>query len=154
MEDYLLDAEEVPRQKLYDADRSKRVINFFVDYLIYLVSYYALSFIVGIFLGLSGFYSEELVEDLSVWFTLIALVWMLLYYWLTEWLFKGRTIAKFITQTRAINSDGLFLTPGQAFVRALGRFIPFDPLSYLFGERGFHDMVSKTRVVDWPKDWK
>jgi hypothetical protein len=29
MEDYLLDAEEVPRQRLYDADRSKRVINFY-----------------------------------------------------------------------------------------------------------------------------
>ena len=154
MEDYLLDAEVVPQHKLYDADRSKRFVNFIVDYILYLVSYYALSFVGGLILGISGYYSEALVEEITVWFGLIAVVWWLLYYWLTEWLFKGRTPAKFITQTRAVTMDGLYLTPGRALGRALSRFIPFDPFSYLFGERGFHDMVSSTRVVDWPKEWK
>jgi uncharacterized RDD family membrane protein YckC len=154
MEEYLLDAEEVPRQKLYDADRGKRFLNFIIDYIGYLISYYALAFIAGIILGLSGLYSDELVDELGIWFTLIALIWMVLYYWLMEWLLKGRTIGKFLTQTRAVTKDDTFLTPGQALGRALGRLIPFDAFSYLFGERGFHDMVSNTRVVDWPKDWK
>jgi uncharacterized RDD family membrane protein YckC len=153
MQDYLLDSEEIPQRKLYDADRGKRFLNFIIDYVLYLISFYAIMFIAGVFLGIAGTYDEEVVDELTIVIGIFGLAWIVVFYWLFEWLLKGRTPAKYITQTRAVNMDGSFLTSGQALGRSLGRLIPFDRFSYLFGERGFHDMVGKTRVVDWPREW-
>ncbi len=154
MNDFLLDSDELPERKLYDADKGKRLLNLIIDQLLYFISFYTMAFILGLMLGFAGLYSEELLAELEVWFTVFALIWIVLYYWLSEWIFKGRTPAKFLTGTRAVTKDGLYLSPGQALGRSLGRLIPFDAFSYLFGDRGLHDMVSNTRVVDWPRNWK
>jgi len=67
------------------------------------------------------------------------------YYFLFE-LFGGRTPAKYLTKTKVINNDGN--KPGfkQIFLRSLGRVIPIDSLSFLFGS-GFHDYLSHTTVI-------
>jgi uncharacterized RDD family membrane protein YckC len=74
------------------------------------------------------------------------------YYCMLEGL-TGRTLGKFISGTYVVTADGLkpdFLT---ILGRTLCRFIPFEPLSFLFGDLGFHDRFSKTRVVrDQPKE--
>lgn len=69
-----------------------------------------------------------------------------------EILLKGRTPAKFITQTKAINNDGSKLTFGRAFGRTLCRYIPFEAFSF-FGHRpvGWHDSISKTVVISTRK---
>jgi uncharacterized RDD family membrane protein YckC len=61
----------------------------------------------------------------------------------------GRSIAKYITKTKVVNEKGETPSLGNAFVRSLCRFIPFDAFSFLGSENsGWHDKFSNTRVVE------
>jgi uncharacterized RDD family membrane protein YckC len=69
-----------------------------------------------------------------------------IYYSVQEGFF-GRTLGKLLTHTKVVNEDGSPLTLWRGFIRTLCRFIPLDALSYLVDPVGWHDVVSKTRVV-------
>ncbi len=84
-------------------------------------------------------------ENLLLNVTYILL--MLAYYILFEGLF-GRTPGKFVTGTRVVDADGEKVSGKQAILRSLSRFVPFEPLSFFFGEPGgWHDKWTKTFVV-------
>ncbi|MBB4806358.1 putative RDD family membrane protein YckC [Chryseobacterium defluvii] len=70
-----------------------------------------------------------------------------LYVFLMEYFIKGRTIGKYITGTKVISTDGSQPTLLEYFIRNISRFVPFDALSF-FGENGWHDNWSDTRVVN------
>lgn len=150
MEEVILDEDPLAAINLEPADKTKRFLNWFLDRVFSFILFNVLLFFIGLFLGFARAFSEEKVQLFESWALVLFILWLIGYYWLSEWFFNGRTLAKFITGTRAISKDGLFLTPGKALGRALGRFIPFDAFSFLFSD-GFHDMVSNTKVVDWPK---
>ncbi len=77
----------------------------------------------------------------------ISIVCYFLYYFLFEY-FKGQTPGKMITKSKMISSsDNRNFFFIRIFVRTLVRFIPFDILSYLFLDRGLHDICSKTEVI-------
>ena len=65
---------------------------------------------------------------------------------LFEKLFKGYTVGKLITGTRAIREDGKELTFKNAILRSLSRMVPFEPFS-AFGGSPWHDRWTKTRVI-------
>jgi uncharacterized RDD family membrane protein YckC len=74
----------------------------------------------------------------------------IVYYGLFETL-SGRTLGKLVTETRVVMRDGT--TPGNdaILIRTLCRQIPLEFLSFLFSipiPIGWHDMLSKTLVVD------
>jgi len=72
-----------------------------------------------------------------------------LYYTVLEAAF-GRTIGKLATRTRVVAADGGPASLGKVALRTLVRFIPFEPLSFLFGGEtpaGWHDSLSGTRVI-------
>jgi len=70
----------------------------------------------------------------------------LLYIFLMEYLTKGRTVGKYITGTKVISTDGSEPTFQDYFIRTISRVVPFDAFSF-FGENGWHDSWSSTRVV-------
>jgi uncharacterized RDD family membrane protein YckC len=70
----------------------------------------------------------------------------LLYYTLCEKLFKGYTLGKLITGTRAIREDGDELTVKNAVLRSLSRLVPFEAFSG-FRIRPWHDEWTNTMVV-------
>lgn len=70
----------------------------------------------------------------------------LLYYTICEKAFKGYTIGKMITGSRAIRDDGQELTFKDALLRSLSRIVPFEALSG-FGSRPWHDSWTNTTVV-------
>ena len=70
----------------------------------------------------------------------------IVYYTFCEKVFKGYTLGKLITGTRAIRDDGKELTIKDAFLRTLSRLVPFEVFSG-FSERPWHDSWSKTTVV-------
>jgi len=70
----------------------------------------------------------------------------LIYYTICEKLFKGCTLGKLITGSRAIREDGGALTFKDALLRSLSRIVPFEALS-AFGGHPWHDRWTKTRVV-------
>jgi uncharacterized RDD family membrane protein YckC len=70
----------------------------------------------------------------------------LIYYSFCEKAFKGYTLGKLITGTRAIRDDGGELTFKDALLRTLTRIVPFEAFSG-FGDRPWHDSWTKTSVV-------
>jgi uncharacterized RDD family membrane protein YckC len=68
------------------------------------------------------------------------------YYSICEAAFKGRTLGKLITGSRAIRMDGQDLTFKDTLLRSLSRMVPFEVFSGL-GSRPWHDSWTKTIVV-------
>ena len=130
-----------------DASKVKRFLNYVFDLFFIGILFIPVLFLVGFFGKLSGFEPA----DLEPYAGIMMLLWVFVYYLLMEWLFKGKTLAKFITRTQAVGQQGSPIDATQAFYRSLCRFIPFDNFTYLFLDSGFHDRFSKTRVVDLTK---
>ena len=137
------------------ASQGQRFLNYFIDNLVlrfglsyftgtavgYLLGVLAPDFIVRIALSESA-YSWELIT-ISV---LIAYVNYIIYYSICEKLFRGYTLGKLITGTRAIRQDGDELTFKDALKRSLVRCVPFEAFSG-FSTLTWHDSWTKTMVV-------
>ncbi|MEJ8801880.1 RDD family protein [Pontibacter sp. H249] len=125
-------------EPLYEVSKSKR----FIHYLIDLVSFYLFAFVMGILLVLVGM--EFIIEEVNE--TILGLMIMFVYYWGFESVF-GQTVGKMVTGSIVVTEDGEKITPTDAFKRTLCRLIPFEALSFLGSGPGWHDTISKTRVV-------
>ncbi|SFS38841.1 RDD family protein [Zhouia amylolytica] len=79
---------------------------------------------------------------------LITSVLFALLYFLSEVIFKGRSIGKFITKTKVVDPYGNTPSLMGTFTRSASRLIPFNGLSFPMGARGWYDALSKTYVVD------
>lgn len=139
-------------EKVY-ASKGKRLANFVIDRLVI----YALTFLLGMFSvvlynvfdlgGLLRFIENmTTIEEL-----LLGVVVSLVYYTILESI-TGRSIGKYITNTRVVNEREKKAAPDEVFIRSICRFIPFDAFSFLGSEgRGWHDSLAKTYVVDIKK---
>lgn len=121
------------------ASKGLRFLNFFIDFIIFTI-------LDSLFFLVLGFIIAE--------FTLSAFLSMVIYFMFfvsyfafQELIFKGRTIGKFITGTKVVTLDGQDPDFTNCIIRALSRCVPFEPFSF-FGEVGWHDVWSKTRVVN------
>lgn len=135
------------------ATQERRLANFIIDNLVmnFAISF-ASGFVIAYIIGLiSPEFLSELYYDSSSfsWFLFnygIGIFNYLLYYTLTEKLFRGHTLGKLITGTRAIRNDGQELTWRDALLRSLSRLVPFEVFSGLGGSP-WHDTWTKTQVV-------
>ncbi|HEX8428570.1 RDD family protein [Hymenobacter sp.] len=121
----------------------------FANYLIDLVTFYALIFGLALGLGVLVAFTGngEMVKWLdSPWATLVFVLIMLSYYFVLEST-TGRTMGKLITRTRVVMEDGSKLTANAVLKRTLSRIIPYDAFSFLGSGSGRHDRIAKTRVV-------
>ena len=83
---------------------------------------------------------------------LITSIIIALFYFTTETVLKGRTIAKYVTKTKVVLEDGSKPNAIDYLKRSFSRIIPFEALSFLGPEgRGWHDTISNTYVVDIAK---
>jgi uncharacterized RDD family membrane protein YckC len=134
------------------ASTGQRFLNFLIDNVImrFTLTYltgYGIGFILGYFFP--DFMREVIYNQNTT--TIILMSYLIgifnyvIYYTLLEKLFKGRTVGKFITGTRAIRTDGNELTFNDALLRSLCRLIPFEPFSG-FGVL-WHDNLTNTWVV-------
>jgi len=74
------------------------------------------------------------------------------YMFLLESIFKGKSIGKFITGTKAVNEDGSTISTRTALLRSLSRFVPFEPFSALGSPpHPWHDKWAHTYVIDEKK---
>jgi len=74
------------------------------------------------------------------------------YMFLLETIFKGKSIGKFVTGTKAVNEDGTIISAKTALLRSLSRIIPFEPFSALGNpSRPWHDRWTHTFVINEKK---
>ena len=133
--------------------KGKRFLNLLIDsFIYYFVNLYMVTPLLSILIissnGLGGIASntENLWVLYIIYYVFTILIYSL-YFGLQEYLFKGRTIGKFITGTTVVTLSGENPTFKVYLIRALCRCIPFEPFSF-FGDTGWHDSISKTRVVN------
>lgn len=147
-------SDELNSEIVYEyASTGQRFLNLLIDNL--LMSYglsYLTGSAVGILLALlfpdymSRISESKDLLDLMPLAYAIGIVNYLLYYTICEKGFKGHTLGKLITGTRAIRDDGDELTLKDALLRTLCRLVPFEVLS-AFGGRPWHDTWTKTSVI-------
>jgi uncharacterized RDD family membrane protein YckC len=144
--------EELHQMSSYEeATKGQRFVNYLIDNILmgYGLSYLT-GTIVGYILGMIApewvlSLEEESVELIFIGY-LIAIFNYLIYYTICEKAFRGYTLGKLITGTRAIRDDGEELTTRDAFLRSASRLVPFEPFS-AFGDRVWHDSWTKTTVI-------
>jgi uncharacterized RDD family membrane protein YckC len=128
------DAELVPAPPV-PASLGRRFGNFVLDGLVF-----------AVLDGTLGGMTEALELQFDVDLVELVLALMLCYV-LPEWLF-GRTLGKLVTGTKVVSIDRERPSFLRIVLRTLIRFVPFEPLSFVFGRMtGWHDDWSRTRVV-------
>ena len=67
--------------------------------------------------------------------------------------FLGKTVGKFVFKTKVVNKVGNRISIKEAVIRFISRLIPFEfaSLALGFDARAWHDILSKTYVIDEPK---
>ena len=136
-----------------EASIGQRFLNYLIDSL---VMQYGLAFITGF--GVASIWAavdaesayslfSETESGMFLLFSYgLALFNHFVYYSFCEKVFKGYTLGKLITGTRAIRNDGNALTLKDAVVRSLSRMVPFEAFS-AFGGNPWHDRWTNTMVI-------
>lgn len=118
-------------------DTGTRFINLIIDRIIlYIID-------IGVMLAL------ELVSDSALFNFFIGAITTVTYYTILEGATNGKSIGKYLTNTRAIRNDCGDVTFHEAFSRSLSRIVPLDGFSFLFASdnRGWHDQWTNTSVI-------
>ena len=138
---------EEPVIQLVPANPVKRFANYLVDVIIFSVLLTFLLVIAAPVYPLMNKIMQKQPIDLGDQF-LISFLYGL-YMSVMEAVLKGKTLGKYITNTRAVNQDGWPVSSKTAFVRGLLRIIPFEQLSAIsIPSRPWHDRWSGSFVVD------
>lgn len=159
MEENLYAAEQ---QDLFDnnviyeqASSGQRFVNWFVDNLLLriVVQFITAQFLVDILLNVAPeFLFEHFGNGISLVGFLVSylftIVHYLFYYTICEKAFKGYTLGKLFSGTRAIRTDGKELTMKDVILRSLSRMVPLEVFSGLGSQcEPWHDTWTKTTVV-------
>ena len=97
------------------AEAGKRFLNYLIDTVVFYIVYFVILFILMlIFPSLRDLFAEDdgmtnLVDRL------LTLVFYATYMGFIETLFKGKSVGKMITGTRAVNLDGTMISANTAF---------------------------------------
>lgn len=127
------------------ASKGLRFANYLIDVILFRILSYGIGYALGMFLINTSIMDNQIVFTLFV--ILFELVLFVFYFALQEFLMKGRTIGKFITGTKVVLIDGNDPEFNAYLIRSVSRLVPFEQFSF-FGEIGWHDAWSKTRVVN------
>jgi uncharacterized RDD family membrane protein YckC len=121
-------------------DSGIRIANLLIDSLAYMVLFYILVLLVGFIFQPTD---ERIISILSYILFFGAFI---AYYAIME-IKLQKTIGKFVTKTKVVKMNGEKPNDKDILIRTFCRLIPFDRISYLFMNNGFHDYFSKTKVV-------
>lgn len=136
--------------QLVQASGGKRFANYIIDVIVFYALLIGSGFIIG-WLNPTAF--DSIPEDDSLGYSLLdrllGLVLYGLYMFAVEALFKGKSLGKLITGTRAVNEDGSNISAKTALLRGLSRAVPFNAFSAL-GTPAYpwHDKWTNSYVID------
>ncbi len=149
METEILDLESDTEKVYEDASKTKRFVNLLIDSIVF----YALAFLLGVFMAIASV--DYLIDSNPLLFNVIIYALFVGVYFLLETSLNGKTVGKYITGTRVIMEDGQDLKPKNILGRSFARLVPFEAFSFLGSQpTGWHDRWSGTRVIDEKKSMK
>lgn len=133
---------------LIPASTGKRFLNYIID----LLFFWVLIIIAGVCIAIVSPSVIENIDD-SPSFNLIDRILTLLLYGtymgIVEGLFKGKSLGKLITKTRAVHMDGSKIGWDKAFARSFSRAVPFCAFSALGTPcNPWQDRWTSTMVID------
>lgn len=134
-----------------EASTGQRFLNLLIDVL---VMRFGLSLITTELVGqvLVNYFPEFTMRLLYKGFEyylaiyIVGFVNVVSYYTICEGLFRGHTLGKLVTGTKAIRENGDPLRFTDALLRSLCRLVPFEWFSG-FGYRPWHDKWTRTIVI-------
>ena len=130
------------------ADTGKRFVNYIIDFMVFYLLVFGVAIVIVL---LSPDTLDGIAEDDSfdLGGQLLILVLYGLYMGIVEAVFKGKSLGKLITRTRAVNLDGSRITTSTAFTRGLCRAVPFCAFSALGSPcNPWQDKWTDTMVMD------
>ncbi len=137
------------------ATQGQRFLNWLIDNLL---MRYGLSYLTGMAIGtLLALTAPDFLNELAysengmsggilLLSLMVGYLNYIVYYTICEKLFRGYTLGKLITGTRAIRQDGKELTFKNALLRSLSRIVPFEVFSG-FSTLTWHDSWTDTMVI-------
>jgi uncharacterized RDD family membrane protein YckC len=134
-----------------EASTGQRFLNLLIDSIFmrftisYLTSQYISEFAAEHW---TRFYIKAILDQGVEYYMLLMLIGYvnyLIYYTFCEWVFKGVTLGKLVTGTRAVREDGTEIGFKEAILRTLSRIVPFEQFSG-FGTP-WHDTWTRTTVI-------
>ena len=151
---------EAPQENIFEdyvqhtpATNGQRFLNWLIDNLF---MRFVLSYVTGTAVGyiIGNFftdYANHIAYDQNTWDLIllsyvIAIFNYIIYYTICEKGFRGYTLGKLLTGTRAIRENGEELSFKDAFLRSLSRLVPFEVFSGL-DYKPWHDRWTKTTVI-------
>jgi uncharacterized RDD family membrane protein YckC len=124
-----------------DATKGQRFANFFIDQIAARIAAYGGALLFS-------------TVGAPSWASFIVVVAAFVGYYVVFEHTIGATIGKLVTRTKVVARDGGKPTLGQIVGRTFARYIPLEPFSCLSDDGGWHDTLSKTRVVRLtPPSW-
>ncbi|MEO6231889.1 MAG: RDD family protein [Ferruginibacter sp.] len=130
------------------ASTGKRFANYIID----IIVFYGLIFLIAVIFALLNmplFTESENSTGFDFMSNILALLMYGIYMFIVEALFKGKSLGKLITGTRAVNLDGSRISVTTAMGRGFSRAVPFDTFSALGSPSNpWHDKWNKTMVMD------
>ena len=134
------------------ATTGQRFANHFIDLVVYdLVRLFIINPLVvsGNAIMYSAFSNSTAIMLIN---QLFFFVFYTSFIFLQEAIFKGKSIGKFVTGTRAVTTDGSFISTKTALLRSLSRIVPFEPFSALGSPpHPWHDRWTNSYVIDEKK---
>lgn len=130
--------------KMKIADKGARLGNYLIDTIL-------VALLILIFIYIAYYFYPSIVDDDSIAFEILFSITFFCYYFVFEWRF-GKTPGKFLTKTIVVDKQGNRPSWISLFFRTLIRMVPIEAFSFLFGNFGLHDLLSKTIVISEEKD--
>ena len=151
----ILDISEVNKAKIFPiANRNLRFTNCFIDsFAIVALSIPIAISLLYLFNSDSALYIDHEQGSLRILSYIIVALSTLIYYIISEFYLNGKTIAKFVTRTRAVTLDNQKMDFATVVKRSFCRLVPLNTISFLSGlPTGWHDEWTETKVI-LDKNW-
>ena len=135
---------------LVRASAGQRFANYIIDFVVFIIVLFIVAVIVGV---VSPETLNAYVDDDSASSGLVDRLLTIIFYGtymgIVEAVFKGKSLGKLITGTRAVNLDGTRISAGTAFARGFSRAVPFAAFSALGSPcNPWQDKWTKTLVIN------
>ena len=145
-------------QHIVRAETGKRFLNYIID----LAFFYVLVIALGVAIAFLSPSMMTWLTDDSPGFDLAGRLLTILFYgiymFLIEALFKGKSLGKLITRTRAVNFDGSKISVSTALARGLSKAVPFCAFSALsnpcnpWQDKWTHTVVMDEKESQWKEN--